>query len=566
MPVKFKYLFYLIVSLILFACKNPDVKKENKSKKHGGSFSLVKPLVQIKQFKPSAVHVDGTLRTLSSAMEPLIQTNPVSLKTEGVLAESFTLSEDCKTVTFKIRKGVFFQDHKMFTNDKGREVKANDVKFCLDYLADTSKNNYEYAGFASIIKGLKEYHESLKNGTPLKQGVSGVTVVDNYTLKLELLKPTCTILEQLAGKATYIYPREILQQETKFSIDNLVGTGPFKLEKASENKLTFSRNNNYWKRDDKGYSLPYLDSLTFYYRDYLLGFEEQIDAFINSKIDIIEEIRAANIDMLVNKLEDTKFEYNSKEALGFGALIFNCAEKPFDNKWVRRAFSHAVNRVKIADSLFNGDFYYSDRGYSISNNFYKTPVNSNAYNLDSAKYYLRKGGYSSFKNLPPIHIKILKKSTGFIAMMDILKKETGANIIIDTVQNTKDFSKVMQSAVMGNYQCFIGTRFCDYASPKNILGMFNGEYVPNKKGVPSPINIARYKSQKVDSLLNKASKTADKNKRLSYYREAEKQLISDTPMEVLYYSEVNLLKKPSLKNLPLSVIGNFDYSTIYWNN
>lgn len=561
---KIKFHILIVLTLLIYSCDSTNKKNEQNSPKHGGEFSLVKPLVQIDKFKPSSISVYGTVKTLSCALEPLIRTNPVSLKIEPVIAESFSLSDNCTKVTFKIRKGVYFHDHKLFKDGKGREVKAADIKFCLDYFADTSQDNYEYSAFESTIKGLKEHRESIIAGSPLKEGVSGVKIIDDYTISIELLKPSCTILEQLAGKPTWIFPREIIDQNTNFDIEYLVGTGGFQFESSDSVKLVFKRNNNYWNKDEDGFQLPYLDKLTFYYRDHILTFEEQIDAFVANKIDIVEEIRATDIDLLMEKLEDTKFEYNSKESLNFGALIYNCTKPPFDNKWIRKALSHAINRVKITDSLFNGDFYYSDRGFSISNNFYDPPVYSNEYNLDSSQYYLKKAGYNSFKEIPDIHIKILKKSTGFIAMIDIIKRETGAPFIIDTIENTRDFNLVMQGAVMGDYQCFIGTKFLDYISPESILRMFNGKFLPEKENMPSPYNISRYKSQEVDSLLNVAASIQNKDERLLVFKKAESILVKECPMEPLFYSEVNLLNRPSMKNISLSVIGEIDFNIVYW--
>ncbi len=549
--------------LCLLSCQEDNT--QTKSKKHGRSLTLVKPIERLNNFDPSKIRISENIITYGASLEALVSLNPKTLVLEPVLAEDFSISNNCKQATYKLRKNVYFHDSPIFKDGKGRMLNAHDVKACFDHLADISRENVIYFFLSQTIVGVKEYHNSIRSGNPLPEGISGVKVIDDYTITIDLIKPECSFFEQTANLNFAIYPKEVLGTSNGFDIKNLVGTGPFIFNSNTDSLLIFKRNNKYWKTDSLGYKLPYLDSVRFIYKNQLTNFKDKIDSYKNNKLDIIEDIMASDLDAMMETIGDEEIDYESDEILNLTLAVFNCTAPPFNNKWVRKAFSHAFNREKIVDYIYNGDNWYGDYGFTLSNHFYETPVKSNDYNKDSALYCLQKGGFNNFSELPEIRISIPEGFPKIMSIIRLFNDENGANIIIDTVKKEMGgYSYVYGQAFRGKYQMIIGRRFLSYPSPESMLKMFYSKYIPTDKATMSSINIYRYANDKFDNILEQSLIEKDKAKKEILLKKAERIILNDAATIPLLYKENNIIRQKGLKNVPLSPLGGYDYSMIYW--
>jgi len=166
----------------------------------------------------------------------LIQANASLTPTDGMLAESYTLSDDGKTLVFEIRDGVKWHDGKEFT--------AEDVEFTINYmgkvptLTSIAKNT---------IKSLAGYEAYLNGET---DSISGVVVDGNtVTLTFEMLDPNALV----TFSQWPMLPKHLLEgsdptlaEQNAFWL-NPVGTGPFALTEVSFNDFAvFERNADYF--------------------------------------------------------------------------------------------------------------------------------------------------------------------------------------------------------------------------------------------------------------------------------------------------------------------------------
>ena len=127
------YLFILFSFIISSCGGGADETKNLKAiggKIYGGEFSFMSP-EKIESLFPVSVSDVYSHRIISQVFESLLKIDVTTLRVIPNLAESFTVSEDARIFTFKIRKGVMFHDDACF-GGKGREVTAEDVKFSLD--------------------------------------------------------------------------------------------------------------------------------------------------------------------------------------------------------------------------------------------------------------------------------------------------------------------------------------------------------------------------------------------------------------------------------------------------
>src|SRR5262247_1831603 len=169
---------------------------------------------------PVAPHYNGLLR-----VDP---TDPSGTKPAPSLAESWTVSKDKLTYTFKLRRGVKFHD--------GSEMTSKDVKASYDKII------FPPAGVGSSRKG--QYAD-----------VAAIETPDRYTVTFKLKEPSASFISSMASPWNFIYKADLLAKDPHWYEKNIMGTGPFTFVKhVKGSHVVGKKNPNYW---DKG--KPYLD-------------------------------------------------------------------------------------------------------------------------------------------------------------------------------------------------------------------------------------------------------------------------------------------------------------------
>ncbi len=113
------------------------------------------------------------------------------------LAETYEISADGMTFTFKLRHGVKFAN--------GRELTADDVKYSFERVPNPETQS-PGAGFFESIKGF----DDIQAGNT--ETLSGVTVVDPYTVQFELSKPDATFMHVMALNFAHVVPKEEVEK------------------------------------------------------------------------------------------------------------------------------------------------------------------------------------------------------------------------------------------------------------------------------------------------------------------------------------------------------------------
>lgn len=235
----------------------------------------------------------------------------------GDLAESWTISQDYKTYTFKIHKGVKFHDGSLLT--------SKDIKATYDKII------FPPPGIVSARK-------------PLYSVVEKVETPDDYTVVFRLKRPSAFFLGSLASPWNYIYKAEILAKDPKWYEKNIMGTGPFKfVEHVAGSHWVGKRHEGYFRKGK-----PYLDG---YRAIFIRDASARLSAIRGGRVH--GEFRffsSANRDDAVRTMGD---KIRVQELLGgsTNTVIFNCEQKPFDDPRVRRALSLALDRWEGTKAL-----------------------------------------------------------------------------------------------------------------------------------------------------------------------------------------------------------------------
>ncbi|WP_378941459.1 ABC transporter substrate-binding protein [Mesorhizobium sp. ANAO-SY3R2] len=308
---------------------------------------------------------------IKSLFDGLMDYEPGTTTLKKDLAEDYTISEDGKTFTFKLRKGVKFHN--------GRELTAEDVKYSIDRVVNP-KTQSPGAGFFGSIVGFEEASAGKA------EGLSGITVVDPYTIKFELSRPDATFLHVLAINFSHVVPKEEVEKYGTDFGKHPVGSGAFKLaEWTLGQKLVFERFKDYWNT-----GLPKLDQITFE-----VG-QEPIVALLRLQKG---EVDVPGDGIPPAKFVEVKNDPNFKDLiiqggqLHTGYVTMNVKIKPFDNVKVRQAVNMAINKDRIV-RIINGRAIPANQPLPPSMPGYAKDYQGYPHDIEKAKALLAEAGFA----------------------------------------------------------------------------------------------------------------------------------------------------------------------------
>ncbi|GAC1045650.1 ABC transporter substrate-binding protein [Rhizobium sp. No.120] len=307
---------------------------------------------------------------IKSLFSRLMDYEPGTAKLVPSLAESFTVSPDGLTYTFKLRKGVKFSN--------GREIVAPDVKYSIER-AVNPKTQGPGAGFFGAIKGYEDMAAGKADNLP------GIEVPDADTVVFHLGRPDATFLHVLAINFASVVPKEAVEAANGDFGKKPVGSGTFILKDWTiGQKLVFERNKDYFAK-----GVPHVDSFTVE-----VG-QEPLVALLRlqkGEVDIVGDgIPPAKFLEIKNSPDGAKMIVDG-EQLHTGYITLNTKVKPFDNLKVRQAINMAVNKDRIT-RILNGRATPANQVLPPLMPGYDKSFQGFAYDAKKAKALLAEAGY-----------------------------------------------------------------------------------------------------------------------------------------------------------------------------
>ena len=262
----------------------------------------------------------GTVHPLAPHYNTLLRIDPTDRTgTRPVpdLADSWTISPDGLTYTFKLRQGVRFHD--------GSPMTSRDVKASYDKII------FPTGALISARKGTY-------------QAVEAVEAPDPQTVRFRLKWPEASFLVNLASPFSWIFKADILARDARWYETNVMGTGPFKfVEHVKGSHWVAKKNPDYW---DKG--KPYLDG---YRALFISASSAQVAALRGERAHAqFRGLSPLDRDNLVQAL-GAKITVQESPWDCVSLVAFNHERKPFDDKRVRRALTLALDRHAASRSL-----------------------------------------------------------------------------------------------------------------------------------------------------------------------------------------------------------------------
>ncbi|MCM0604594.1 MAG: hypothetical protein KA715_00730 [Xanthomonadaceae bacterium] len=491
-----------------------------------------------------------------------------------MLAEAMpAVSEDRKTLTFKIRKGVLFQDDPCFkeTNGKGRELVAEDFIYTFKRVADSKTLSEGWWIFDSRVVGLNEWRdEGIKAGkADYAKAVEGLKAEDKYTLKIKLKEPSSQFLYYLAMTFAYVVPHEAVEMYKDDFRRNPVGTGPFVFDRKESNlnsKLIWNKNPTFRKDFypsegapgdkelgllvDAGKQLPLTDRLV------VTVFVEPQPMWLNfmtGKLEI-SGIPKDNFDQALGadkklhpEFEQKKIMLHKEPELDITHESFNMSDPLFaKNKFLRQALSMAMNSAQVVDLFYNGRAIAAQgpippglAGYDPA---LKNPYRE--FNIEKAKELLKKAGYPNGEGLPVIEYNTLSSST-YRQITEFVEKSFGL-IGVKIKVNTYTWPEFIAALKNKKGQMWGYAWVADYPDAENFLQLFYSKNVS-----PGP-NDSNYSNPEYDKLYESSLKLTDGPQRTALYQKMVKILVDDAPWIWAVHRIKFTLSQPWTKNYKLN--------------
>lgn len=572
-----KKLLILLAPIILASCgggkSGEGIQREAKGGVYYGGVFRTNEVEDFRNLYPLNMTDAISARIANQIYEGLVKLNQKDLTISPSIAEKWDVNEDATVWTFHLRKGVTFHEDACFKDGKPREVTANDFKYCYDRLCEANADNQQYSlTFKDRVKGADEYYQSTLDKKPLAEGVSGVKVIDDYTLEITLKYSFSGFLNILTMPGGYVYPKEAFDTYGKEMRVKCVGTGAFKVKNIKEGEVVIlEKNKNYWGVDEFGNQLPYLDAVKITFikekKSELLEFRKgNMDMIYRLPVEMISEVVA---DLDHAKEKNVKFEMQVAPAMSVFYYEFQHQNEVFKKKEVRLAFNHAIDREKIVTYTLQGEGIPGTYGIVPPSPNFKDydfkALKGFTFDVEKAKQLMAKAGYPNGKGFPEITLSINngggdRNILTAEAIQKMLKENLNVNVKIDAMP----FGELLERTETGKAMFWRYLWIADYPDPETFLTLFYGANVPTSPDERSYVNAARYISPEFDALFSKALREVDSKKRNELYRMADQVAIDDGAFMPIFYDEIYRLVQNNVKNFDVNSMEYRDFSKVYF--
>jgi peptide/nickel transport system substrate-binding protein len=407
----------------------------------------------------------------------------------GDLAESWTVSDDYLTYTFKLHRGVKFHD--------GSEMTAADVKASWDRIYNPSEG---------VISTRRANYQMIKS----------VEAPDPYTVVFSLHHPSPSFLSSVAHPANFIYAKKYLDSDVHYYKAHSIGTGPFKLKNyVRGSHIELERNPDYWKK-----GLPYMDGIKYFI---IKDTSARAKAIRSGRVDVeFRGLPPSEADAVKQQLSDRVVVAYPRAISSWGVSL-NVDKKPFDDVRVRQALSLAIDRYDMAKTLAPltgldtvGGLMHPDSEWSLSPEVLQQMpgfAKDHEANLRQAKRLLAEAGYpEGFKTVLTNRNVKLPYIDLAVYLISSWKK-----IGVEAEHKVEESATWSQSRVNRDFELLVDP----YGSATNG----DPDELMDKFITGGSENFGRFSAPVADALFKQQAREMNEQKRAELVKEMQKEIL-----------------------------------------
>ncbi len=452
---------------------------------------IVGQIAEPKALDPHAVTAANDFRILANLYDGLVRFKDGTLTPEPALAESWEISEDGLTYTFKLRQGVTFHD--------GTPLDAAAVKFNFDRMLNEDHPYHDTGPF------------------PLAFFFSSITSTeapDASTVVFTLSEPFAPFLTNLATPTGYIVSPAAVEANGADFGRNPSGTGPFRFAEWRSNELVaVEKNESYWD------GAPPLQAIVF---RPITDANTRTAEMLSGGLDIMVEVPPVALSQFQND------QYKIVETAGphLWFLILNCKSGPFADKKVRQAANYAVNKEALVNQVLEGTAEVAAGPTPPAFSWaYNDALQPYPYDPEKAKALLAEAGQPN----PKVTFYVTEGGSGMldpVAMGTAIQADlaaVGFDVTIETYEwNT--FLGEVNPGLEGKADMAEMAWMTNDPDTLPFLAL-RTEAWPDKGG----FNSGYYSNPEVDELLSKARVSTSLDERAGLYKQMQVIVQDDAP-------------------------------------
>jgi peptide/nickel transport system substrate-binding protein len=501
----------LLAVLCCMACHSvthrPETRTSFRYNQHNAITSL----------DPAFARTQNNIWAVDCLFNGLVQLDD-ALEVKPCIAQRWEISDSGRTYRFWLRTDVFFHDHPVFMQGKGRKLVADDVVFSFSRLL-----NADWPKPGSWI-----FKDRVVDSLPFEAENDSVFV-------LHLKSPFQPMLQILTMQYASIVPPEALALYGRDFRRHPVGTGPFQFKIWEENQaLVMVKNPHYFEKDSAGIALPYLDAVKVSFMgDRKTAFLE----FKKGNLDYFWGLESAFINELLT--ESGELQPNLKDALYFyknpylnmeylGIRMDPGSASPLQQRLIRQALNYGFDRAQLLRTLRNSVGQPANAGFiprglpSFSPE--KTP--GYTYNPALAAELLRTAGYPNGKNMPAIELLCNQEYMDLCTFIVRQWEDLGIKVQLSLLETATLRERMRNSSA----PFFRASWIADYPDAESFLTCFYGKN-------SAPPNYTRFQNSTFDRLYERCLTETDATQRYQLYQQMDKILIEEAPVVFLFYDE-----------------------------
>jgi peptide/nickel transport system substrate-binding protein len=412
------------------------------------------------------------------------------------LAVNWKSSEDGLTWVFNLRQGIKFHDGTLFD--------AHAVAFNFNIWMDKSNPyhngqfsywNYVFGGFPGFVKS--------------------VTALSSNTVEIKLSKPYAPFLSAMAMPVFGIQSPESIKKYVTEVYKHPAGTGPFCFKSWEPNKsIILTRNNNYWGAQAK------VDEVEF---KVIPSSSNRLEQLSQGGIHIADDLGPDDAQVVEN---DENLQLLLRPCFNVGYIAVNNEKAPFNNRQVRMAISHAINKDELIKEVFANTAKPAKTLIPPLLWGYNESIEPSEYDIQKSMQILEKAGYpKGFKTT----LWVMDSSRSYfpkpLETAEYIKKSL-KQVNIEVSIKTFSWDDYLKRIENGEHEMALIGWTGDNIDPDNFLYTFLSSDNA-KPGLAS--NYSFYKNNEVDILLTQARQTTNMEFRKSLYRKLLVVVNNDMP-------------------------------------
>ena len=456
-------------------------------------------------------------------------------------AESYTLSDDGKTYTFKLREGLMWSD--------GQPLTAKDFEYAWKRVCDPNTAS-EYSFIVlPYLKNAQKYYDGEVSADEI-----GVTAKDDTTLVVELENP-CSYFMNLVSFYTYFPVRQDIIEANGEGWEKdpmtCVSNGPFMLEDYQiGSHLDMKKNPNYRQAD--------MVKLAGIHGLMIAEATTALNGYQAGQIQVNGTIPSDQIPNLVA----TDPNFTQEAQIGTYYVIFNCDKAPMNDVRVRKAMAMAIDRKLIVEQVTKGGqipatgFIPPNLAWSDGTSCRELDANGmpveefgiepNSAKIDEAKKLLAEAGFPEGEGFPTL-VYLYNTSEGHQKIGEALQEMWKNNLGIEITLENEEWATFQQTRQRGDFDVSRGGWLGDYSDPMTMLDLwtsYSGNNDAQWRWEEEPITAPH------DKILNPENKAFDEaiaeamissgTTKDDAYKKAEQIMIGDEMIVAPIYYYTNL--------------------------